>query len=58
MPHGGRRAESVVPKSDTVRVGLHDADGLVAVETGAAVAGCRQHRAGKLRTQRRRVREQ
>lgn len=45
MPHGGRRSKSVVPEPDTVGIGFHDADGLVAVESGS-VAGRRQHRTG------------
>lgn len=48
MPHGGWRAESAVSESYAVRIGFHDADRLIAVETGSAVAGRRQHRTGKL----------
>lgn len=45
MPHGGRCPEPVVSEPYAVRIGFHDADSLVAVESGA-VSGSRQYRAG------------
>lgn len=47
MPYRGRSPESVVPEPYAVRVGFHDAYGLVTVEPGP-VAGRRQYRSGKL----------
>lgn len=47
MPYRGWRSEPVISKSYTIRIGFHDTDGLVAVESGT-VSRRRQHCTGEL----------